>query len=87
MGGAIAKCVLWGYRPWATYNGTPLAQYHQACTRMVRADYCGTGTSYTVTGNRISVEITELITKPEVVRVPGVQIGTSAIAAAAGSEG
>lgn len=54
MGGAIAKCVLWGYRPWATYNGTPLAQYHQACTRMVRADYCGTGTSYTKTGNRIN---------------------------------
>lgn len=54
MGGAIAKCVLWGYRPWATYNGTSLAQYHQACTRMVRADYCGTGRSYTKTGNRIN---------------------------------
>jgi uncharacterized protein YjbI with pentapeptide repeats len=54
MGGAIAKCALWGYRPWATYNGTALANYHQACTRMVRADYCGTGKSYTKTGNRIN---------------------------------
>lgn len=57
MGGAIARCVLWGYRPWATYNGTPLAQY-QACTRMVRADYCGTGSSYTKTGNRINFDDT-----------------------------
>jgi hypothetical protein len=54
MGGAIAKCALWGYRPWASYNGFPLAPYHQACTRMVRADYCGTGQSYTKTGNRIN---------------------------------
>jgi hypothetical protein len=53
LGGAIAKCALWGYRPWASYNGVSLAPYHQACTRMVRADYCGTGQSYTQTGNRI----------------------------------
>ena len=39
-----------------------------------------------VTGNRISVEITELIRKPAVVREPGVTIGQGAIAmlAAAG---
>ncbi len=39
-----------------------------------------------VTGNRISVEITELIKKPSVVHDPGVTIGDSAIAtkAAAG---
>ena len=36
-----------------------------------------------VTGNRISVEITELIKKPDVVRVPGVTIGDGAIAAKA----
>ena len=54
LGGAIAKCTLWGYRPWASYNGTPLEPYHQACTRMVRADYCGTGETHTVTGNRIN---------------------------------
>jgi len=54
MGGAIAKCALWGYRPWASYSGMALAAYHQACTRMVRADYCGTGQSYTKTGNPIN---------------------------------
>jgi ADYC domain len=54
LGGAIAKCALWGYRPWANYNGVSLAAYHQACTRMVRADYCGTGQSYTKTGNPIN---------------------------------
>jgi flagellar motor switch protein FliN/FliY len=39
-----------------------------------------------VTGNRISVEITELIRKPDVVRAPGVTIGDGSIArrAAAG---
>jgi flagellar motor switch protein FliN/FliY len=36
-----------------------------------------------VTGNRISVEITELIRKAEVVREPGVTIGDSAIATGA----
>lgn len=55
LGGAIAKCVLWGYRPWATYNGVSLAPYHQACTRLVRADYCGDGMSHTQNGNRIDL--------------------------------
>ena len=55
MGGAIAKCVLWGYRPWSTYNNVSLSAYHQACTRLVRADYCGDGTSYTQNGNRINL--------------------------------
>jgi len=46
--GALAKCVLVGYRPWVTTSGgKSLAQYHQACVRMLRADYCGNGTSYT----------------------------------------
>jgi hypothetical protein len=61
--GALAKCVRWGYRPWA--KGTrcfgshcfeiSLKDYHQACTRMVRADYCGNGRSYTVDGTAIDV--------------------------------
>ncbi|QRK12916.1 hypothetical protein JQX13_24525 [Archangium violaceum] len=55
LGGAIAKCTLFGYRPWASYNGTPLEPYHQACTRLVRADYCGSGRSFTVAGNRINL--------------------------------
>lgn len=52
---ALAKCVEFGYKPWASKNGTPLANYHQACTRMVRADYCGDGQSHTVSGTQIHV--------------------------------
>ena len=36
-----------------------------------------------VTGNRISVEVVELIRKPEVVQLPGVTIGDSAPAVSA----
>ena len=54
-GAALAKCVEWGYIPWHTAedckNGPcqviSLKEHHQACTRMVRADYCGDGRSYT----------------------------------------
>lgn len=40
--GAVGKCVRFGYKPWKTHtDGTSLADYHQACVRLVRADYCG----------------------------------------------
>jgi hypothetical protein len=45
--GAIAKCIDWGYKPWEMKNGRSLAEMHQACTRMARADYCGNGRSHT----------------------------------------
>ena len=45
--GAITKCIRWGYKPWASHNGRSLAEVHQACTRMARADYCGNGRSHT----------------------------------------
>lgn len=45
--GAIAKCIRWGYKPWASRDGKPLTELHQACTRMARADYCGDGRSHT----------------------------------------
>ncbi|HEX8434581.1 ADYC domain-containing protein [Archangium sp.] len=45
--GAITKCIRWGYKPWASHNGQSLAELHQACTRMARADYCGNGQSHT----------------------------------------
>jgi hypothetical protein len=45
--GAITKCALWGYKPWASRDGQSLADLHQACTRMARADYCGNGRSHT----------------------------------------
>jgi hypothetical protein len=53
--GAIAKCIRFGYKPWATHNGVALQPYHAACVRMVRADYCGDGRSHTVDGTRIDI--------------------------------
>jgi hypothetical protein len=52
---ALGKCATWGYHPWASVDGEPLADYHQACTRLVRADYCGDGVSYTDEGTPIHV--------------------------------
>ena len=53
--GVVAKCVRWGYRPWESVNGTALFDYHQACTRMARADYCGDGISQTENGTLIDL--------------------------------
>jgi hypothetical protein len=54
-GAALAKCVEYGYRPWATAGNVSLREYHQACTRMVRADYCGEGLAHTTNGTPIHV--------------------------------
>ncbi|HYO65351.1 MAG TPA: ADYC domain-containing protein [Archangium sp.] len=54
-GAAIAKCIRFGYKPWASVNGVSLAAHHQACTRLIRADYCGDGTSHTVNGQWVNV--------------------------------
>ncbi len=51
--GVIAKCVRWGYKPWKTVMGQPLAEVHQTCTRMARADYCGDGVTHTHDGTPI----------------------------------
>jgi hypothetical protein len=54
--GAHVKCLRLGYRPWKrTSAGASLAPYHQACTRMMRADYCGNGTPNTVAGKQVQV--------------------------------
>ena len=53
--GVVAKCVRWGYKPWKTLAGRSLADYHQACTRMARADYCGDGVSHTEDGTLIDL--------------------------------
>lgn len=54
-GGALAKCVRFGYRPWDhTVQGVPLASHYLACVRMVRADYCG-GAPTTRDGMRIDL--------------------------------
>jgi ADYC domain len=62
-GAALAKCVEMGYRPWqnlrscsgGSCSDVSGADVHQACTRMVRADYCGVGEPYTVNGRAINV--------------------------------
>jgi hypothetical protein len=41
----MAKCIDWEYPPWPDQAAI---QLHQACTRMARADYCGSGVSNTV---------------------------------------
>lgn len=53
-GSAIGKCLRLGYKLWGNADdGTPLKLYHQACTRMMRADYCGDGRSHTRDGTPI----------------------------------
>ncbi len=60
--GAIAKCVELGYKPWASVDmctrrgiceTVPLVDYHEACVRMIRADFCGNGVAHTVDGTLI----------------------------------
>jgi hypothetical protein len=52
--GGLAKCVRQGYEPWAMHDGILLANHHQACVRMLRADYCGNGASYTTSGRLVN---------------------------------
>jgi hypothetical protein len=54
-GAALAKCVELGYKPWRTLGSTALRNHHQACTRAIRADYCGNGKSYTADGTQINI--------------------------------
>ncbi len=53
--GAAGKCVRIGYRPWASApDGRSLRPYHEACVRMLRADYCGDGTPHTRAGTPVA---------------------------------
>lgn len=63
--GVLAKCVRWGYKPWKTVNGESLRDYHQACTRMARADYCGRGMSHTQDGTPIDLYDRLKIQRPD----------------------
>jgi hypothetical protein len=54
MTGIAAKCVHWGYPPWGTSEGRPLADYFAACTHAARAEY-RSDTAYTCTGTLIDV--------------------------------
>ena len=63
-GYTLAKCVEIGYKPWKSTvecsspgvcHTIPLAYHHQACTRMLRADYCGDGTPTTRDGTLVDI--------------------------------
>ncbi|HEU4409267.1 MAG TPA: ADYC domain-containing protein [Polyangiaceae bacterium] len=55
-GMAIGKCIELGYRPWQAIAGGGTLQNHlNACTRALRADYCGNGKSYTLNGTVINL--------------------------------
>lgn len=55
-GGVIAKCIRMGYAPWGDGNSSvSKLDRFRACTRMVRADYCGTGETHTRDGTPIHV--------------------------------
>ncbi|MDC0718940.1 ADYC domain-containing protein [Nannocystis bainbridge] len=49
--GAIGKAVTWGYRPWER-----TLEEFEVATRMIRADYCFTGHSFTQTGTSMQVK-------------------------------
>ena len=52
-GGAIAKCIMWGYPPWDRLKN------HRVCVRMATADYCGEGKVNTLDGTSIAYATTE----------------------------
>jgi ADYC domain len=55
-GGAQAKCVRVGYRPWETStDGRPMRVLYNTCVRMMRADYGGDGHGTTRDGMLIDV--------------------------------
>jgi hypothetical protein len=49
-GSTFAKCTELGYK-----GDALLDTYHQACTRALRADYCGDGKSHTIDGTQINI--------------------------------
>ena len=59
--GARAKCIRFGYRPWEPAE----RDMYQACTRMVRADYCGAGEGTTRNGMSIDLYDDRRIQTPE----------------------
>jgi hypothetical protein len=53
--GASGKCVRMDYKSWRKVGTDSLWEYHQACVRVIRADYGGDGISHTCDGTRIDL--------------------------------
>jgi ADYC domain len=54
--GAQGKCVRFGYHPWENGpHGESMRDYYNACVRLVRADYCGDGQTWTREGALIDL--------------------------------
>lgn len=51
LGSTVAKCIDYGYDPWSPRT----FDLHRACVRMLRADYCGDGRSFTEDGTLIGI--------------------------------
>jgi hypothetical protein len=63
-----------GYKPWKmAADGRSMWDYHQACTRLIRADYCGDGVSRTRDG--VEIEIVDRFGQGE---VPGTDLAFEA---------
>lgn len=50
----LAKCVELGYKPWVS-GPTNSDKLHRSCVRMLRADYCGDGNTWTQDGTLLNV--------------------------------
>lgn len=55
LSGAVGKAALWGYAPDSPSDPQLSLDEFETAVRTVRADYCGDGTSYTVTGKRLTL--------------------------------
>lgn len=74
LGGARAKCVRFGYRPWIADD----AAAYNACVRMVRADYCGDGAGTTRDGMAIDLYDDKGIQNPDMLPAHAFEAGWSA---------
>jgi ADYC domain-containing protein len=69
--GAQGKCVRFGYRPWEKApDGRPMRAHYNACVRMLRADYCGDGRSWTRDGTLIDMSDDLGIQKSDTLKDP-----------------